>query len=307
MEQTIYDVIVVGCGPAGMTAAIYAARANKRVCIIEKSVFGGQITHSPLVENFPGSLAMSGNDFAARMTEQVMSLDIAVEMGNVTAIIDQGPAKLLETEEGSSYRGRTVILATGAKHRTLGLPGEDELEGNGLYYCAVCDGALMKGKHVAVIGGGNSALQEAILLSELGESVTIVQNLPCYTAEMKLREAVEAKPNTSTVFSTLVDGVLLEEGRFAGLRLIHAQTGEKSELRCGGAFVAIGMAPENEIFGTVAALDAQGYFESGEDCTTRTGGVFIAGDCRAKQVRQLTTAVADGAVAALAACRFLGF
>jgi thioredoxin reductase (NADPH) len=301
----VFDIIIIGGGPAGMTAALYAARAGKKACIIDKTGFGGQITHSPKVENFPGTMEMSGNDFANRMAEQLLALDVSVEMGTVTGINPGNSFKEAITEEGGVYRGRTVIIASGAKHRTMGIPGEDAWTGNGIYYCAVCDGPLFMHKTVALIGGGNSALQEAVHLSDMCDEVIIVQNLPDFTGETKLKETVSAKSNVRAIFGTVVEGFIAATGTLEGLHLLESGTGKKTDIICDGVFVAIGMAPENEAFARVAELDKNGYIVSGEDCLTRTAGVFIAGDCRAKTVRQLTTAIGDGAVAALAACRYI--
>lgn len=304
-DPKIYDILIVGGGPAGMTAALYALRANKSVCVIEKDSFGGQINHSPRVENFPGTMVMSGNEFANNMAEQIMAVGVDVEMETVTGIHDEGEYKAVVTEGGGAYKSRAIVIATGAKHRMLGLPGEEELIGNGMYFCAVCDGAYFKGKSVAVIGGGNSALQEAILLAETCSEVVMVQNLPDFTGEMKLRETLMARPNVRAIFGTVAEGFMTGDSKLRGLRLVESATGVKSELSCDGVFVAIGLAPENKAFGEVAELNGYGYFATGEDCLTRTPGVFVAGDCRAKSVRQLTTAVGDGAVAALTACRYV--
>jgi thioredoxin reductase (NADPH) len=304
-ENGIFDILIIGGGPAGMTAALYAARAGKKPCIIDKTGFGGQIIHSPKVENFPGTLEMSGNDFANRMAEQLLALDVSVEMGNVTGINPESSHKEVITGEGGVYRGRSVIIASGAKHRTLGIPGEDAWTGNGIYYCAVCDGPLFMNKSAALIGGGNSALQEAIHLSDICQDVTIVQNLPDYTGELKLREIVSAKSNIRALFGTVVKDFITNNGQIEGLRLLESDTGKITDLKCDGVFVAIGLVPENEAFANLVDLNQYGYISAGEDCLTKTSGIFTAGDCRSKTVRQLTTAVADGAVAALAACRYV--
>lgn len=301
----IYDIVIVGGGPAGMTAALYASRAGKSVCLIERESFGGQITHSPKVENFPGTMVMSGSEFANNMAEQILALGVDAQMETVTGIRDEGSIKAALTEEGGAYKGRAVIIATGVKHRMLGLPGEEELVGHGIHFCAVCDGAYFKDMSVAVIGGGNSALQEAILLSEACSEVIMVQNLPDFTGEMKLRETLMAKPNVRAVFGTVAESFITDGGRLRGLNLVKPGTGVKEKINCDGVFVAIGLSPENEAFAEVAELNSYGYFASGEDCQTKTPGVFAAGDCRSKNVRQLTTAASDGAVAAIAACRYI--
>ena len=300
----MYDVIIVGGGPAGLTAALYALRNNKTALVIEKAGFGGQITYSPKVENYPGTKQMSGNEFADKFLDQVLAQGAEVETDTVTAIRDEGSKKIVVTECGE-FEGKAVVLATGVKHRMLGVEGEYELVGNGLSFCAVCDGDFYRGKRVAVIGGGNSALQEATLLADVCESVVLVQNLDDFTGERRLVEGLLKRANVSAIVGTTVEGFLTEGGELKGLKLCRTADGAKSELACDGLFVAIGLIPENEAFADLTELDKFGYFASGEDCRTKTEGIYCAGDCRAKSVRQLTTAVADGAVAALAACRYI--
>ena len=299
----MYDIVIVGAGPAGLTAALYARRMGKTVLVLEKSTFGGQITFSPKVENYPGTMQMSGNEFADRLVEQVLAQGADIEMETVTAVEDRGTVKLVITEEGS-HECRSVIIAAGVRHRQLGLPRENEFVGAGISYCAVCDGAFYKGQHVAVIGGGNSALQEAILLAETCSKVTIVQNLPFLTGEQSLQDVLATRKNIEVILGTVVTG-LTGESELTGLELRKEESGETSTLSVDGMFVAIGLEPVNEAFQNVAALDERGYFDTDEACVTRTPGVFVAGDCRRKGVRQITTAIADGATAALAACRYL--
>ena len=299
----MHDIIIVGGGPAGLTAAIYGLRAGKSVLVIEKNGFGGQIAYSPKVENIPGTISISGAEFADKLTEQAMNLGADVELETVIRI-ENGDIKKVYTEEGSCYEASAVILAVGVKHRMLGLPGEEELVGNGLSFCAVCDGAFYAGQNVAMIGGGNSALQEALLLSEVCNKVTIVQNLAFFTGEKKLADALAAKDNVEVFFSTVVAEYLSKNGSLTGLR-VRKETDEEQVLKLDGAFLAVGLAPENDAFAPLAELNDWGYFASGEDCTTQTPGIFVAGDCRSKSIRQVTTAAGDGAVAAMAACRYI--
>ena len=301
----MHDIIIVGGGPAGLTAAVYALRAGKSVLVIEKNGFGGQIAFSPKVENIPGTILISGSEFADRLTEQAMNLGADVELENVVRVDAAGEIKKVFTEEGGVYEAHALILAVGVKHRLLGLSGEEAMIGNGLSFCAVCDGAFYAGQDTAMIGGGNSALQEALLLSEVCRKVTIVQNLPFFTGEKKLADALAAKDNVEVLFSTLVSGYISENGSLTGLQLRSEETGEETRIAVDGAFLAVGLIPENEAFAQFAQLDERGYFASGENCLTATAGVFVAGDCRAKAIRQVTTAAADGAVAAMAACRYL--
>ena len=301
----MYDIIVVGGGPAGLTAAIYALRAGRSVLVIEKSGFGGQIAFSPKVENIPGTIQISGSEFADHLTDQVMNLGADVELETATGVEVDGDIKRIKTEEGSVYEAKAVILALGVKHRTLGLPGEEDLIGKGISFCAVCDGAFYAGQNVAMIGGGNSAMQEALLLSDVCKKVTIVQNLPYFTGEQKLAQALQTKENVEVLFSTVVSGYLQEEGNLTGLRLRSEETGAEQVLAVDGAFLAVGLMPENEAFAHLSGLNQYGYFDVDEHCATATPGVYVAGDCRSKTVRQVTTACGDGAIAATNACRYL--
>ena len=301
----MYDIIIIGAGPAGLTAAIYARRAEKRVLIIEKETFGGQITSSPKVENYPGFLEISGNELADRLIEQVFSQGGEIELDTVTAI--EGEAGNY-TVKGLSkeYQAKAVIIAAGSHHRKLGLKDEERLTGNGISYCAVCDGAFFRGQTVAVIGGGNSALVDAVLLSDGCEKVYIVQNLPYLTGEERLRKILADRPNVEIIYSSVVKKIIGNESLTA-IEIENTENGEQHMLKLDGMFVCIGQAPENQPFESRVKLDSYGYITAGESCVPEgsDGGIFVAGDCRTKSVRQVATAVSDGATAALAACRFL--
>ena len=298
----MYDIIVIGAGPAGLTAAIYARRAEKSVLVLEKETFGGQITHSPKVENYPGFIQMSGNEFAEKLIEQALHLEAEIELDEAKAIEDHGDYKRVICENGS-FDGRTVIIATGSKHRQLGVARENDFVGAGVSYCAVCDGAFYRGKTVAVIGGGNTALQEAVMLSDICEKVTLVQNLAFFTGEQKLLDQLKKKDNVSFITSSVVDA-LKGDDELTGITIRNTDTNETTDLTVDGIFVAIGQVPENEPFKAIAPLNDWGYIVSDEGCVIGSG-VFVAGDCRTKQVRQIATAISDGAVAAVAACRYL--
>ena len=298
------DIIVVGGGPAGLTAAVYALRAGKEVLVLEKNGFGGQIAYSPKVENIPGTISISGSEFAEKLTEQVLELGAQVEIETVTRVEAEDKHFRVYTQEGSVYEAGAVILALGVQHRLLGLDGEEALIGHGLSFCAVCDGAFYTGGHVAMIGGGNSALQEALLLSQVCRKVTVVQNLPFLTGEQRLQQALAQKENVQVLLDTVVTDYIARDGELTALAL-RSGDGRRQHLEVDGAFLAVGLVPENEAFAPVAQLDARGYFQAAEDCLTRTPGVFVAGDCRCKQIRQVTTAAADGAIAALAAVRYV--
>ena len=302
----MYDIIIVGAGPAGLTAALYARRAEKSVLVIEKDTFGGQITHSPRVENYPGFIAMSGNEFADKLLEQVMAQGAEIELDAVTGISGEAGNYTIECA-GKSFGAKSVIIATGSHHRMLGIEGELDFVGEGISYCAVCDGAFYKGKSVAVIGGGNSALQDAVLLSDSCTSVTVVQNLAFLTGEPRLQKILAGKPNVDFIYSSVVRAINAQDGNFSGIEIENTESGEKSTLAIDGMFVAIGQVPENEPFKNITDLSDYGYIVAGEDCVPSgaLAGIFVAGDCRTKSVRQITTATADGATAALAAIRFI--
>ncbi len=299
----MYDIIVIGAGPAGLTAALYALRADKTVLVLEKATFGGQITFSPQIENYPGFAKMSGNEFADKLVDQVISQGADIEMETVTGIRDNGDTKTVITEDGE-HEAKAVIIATGVKHRQTGLPNENELVGEGISYCAVCDGAFFKGQTVGVLGGGNSALQEAVLLSEGCEKVYVIQNLDYFTGEARLVEKLREKDNVEFIMGTVISS-LNGDGSLESLTLRKEADASESELKVNGLFVAIGLIPNNSMFADIAGLDEWGYIDSDESCLTKTEGVFVAGDCRKKQIRQITTAAADGSVAALAACRYI--
>lgn len=298
----MYDIIIIGAGPAGLTAALYALRADKSVLVLEKGTFGGQITYSPKIENYPGFVEMSGNEFADKLVDQVLTQGADIEMETVTSIRDNGVSKTVITEDGE-YEGKAVIIATGVKHRQTGLPKENEFVGNGISYCAVCDGAFFKNQTVAVLGGGNSALQEAVLLSDTSKKVYVIQRFDYFTGEKKLVEKLKTKDNVEFLMNTALNE-LVGEDSLKGLKLKTAD-GVESELAVDGLFVAIGLIPNNEAFEAIAGVDEWGYIASDESCVTKTPGIFTAGDCRSKSIRQITTACADGSVSALAACRYI--
>jgi thioredoxin reductase (NADPH) len=298
----MYDIIIIGGGPAGLTAAIYALRANKSVLVLEKGSFGGQITYSPKVENIPGFISVTGNEFAEKLVEQALELGAEIEPTEVFSIKD-GELKTVVTEDGD-FEAKAVIIATGAKHRLLGIENEENLIGNGISFCAVCDGAFYKDEEVAVIGGGNSALQEAILLSDVASKVYVVQNLDYLTGEKKLADQLYAKDNVEIITGSVVKAVNGED-ELESIVITKTADNQDREIAVKGMFVAIGLIPQNAQFLNVIDLDNYGYADSDESCTTASKGIFVAGDCRKKRIRQVATACADGAVAALAACDYI--
>jgi len=297
-----FDIIIVGGGPAGLTAAIYARRAGKSVLVLEKATIGGQIASSPKVDNFPGLPGVSGAELGDRLYAQADELGARIELEEVLEIRD-GATKTVVTDYGS-YTGTALILATGTKHRSLGLPGEDTL--SGISYCAVCDGAFYKDKDVAVVGGGNTALQDALFLSDLCRQVTLIHRRNQFRGDPILVEQLQKRKNVQFVLEAVVEELVEADGALAALALKHLPSGSVSQLPVHGLFEAVGQQPESHLAQALALTDAQGFVPAGEDCLTNISGVFVAGDCRTKEVRQLTTACGDGAVAALAACRYCG-
>lgn len=296
-----FDIIIAGGGPAGLTAAIYARRAGKTVLLLEKEGFGGQIASSPRVENYPGLPAVSGAELADRLYTQADDLGARIELEEVLQIRD-GTPKTVVTDYGT-YTCTALILATGMKHRTLGLDGEERL--SGISFCAVCDGAFYRDRDVAVVGGGSTALQDALFLSDLCHHVTVIHRRDAFRGDPILVSALQKRSNVTLAMNTVVTAL---EGTDAltGLTLQNTATGAVSHLNTAALFEAVGQLPQSALSRMVTAVDDQGFLPAREDCRTAAPGVFAAGDCRAKEVRQLTTACADGAVAALAACAFCG-
>ena len=302
MKFEKYDIAIVGAGPAGMTAALYGARAGKRVILFEGAVYGGQIVQSRLVENYPGAPDMDGYTLAEQMMLPLRRLEVEVVSAAVTAIEQSGNAFTVKTAK-ENVIARTVILATGVTHRKLGVPGEDALIGRGVSFCATCDGMFFRGREVAVIGGGNTAVQDALVLSEICSKVYLIHRRDAFRAEESLMERLRASQNVEIVTDTVVSE-MRGENRLTGLVIRNVKTNEVRELAVSGVFEAVGNLPQNAAFAELVELDADGYIVTDETCETNVKGVFAAGDCRQKSVRQLTTATADGTVAALAAAEY---
>ena len=299
----MYDILIVGGGPAGLTAAIYAARAGKRAAILEKEAFGGQIASAPLVENYPGILSISGAELARQMTEQARAFGAEIVYTEAAGLEKTSAGFRVSCTDGVR-EAKTVILATGAAHRQLGLPGETALTGCGISYCAVCDGAFYEGADVAVVGGGDTALQDALFLANTCRSVTLIHRRDTFRASAQLVRRAQAQENIRILRSCTVQRLLLSDDSLQGAELLNGKTEETERIYVEGLFVAVGQTPQSAPFEDAVAAE-NGYYLAGEDTNTSRPGVFAAGDGRKKQVRQLTTAVSDGAAAALAACRWL--
>lgn len=300
----MYDILVVGAGTAGLSAGIYGVRQNKSVLILEANTFGGQIINTPDIENYPGIAHTSGFDFAMGLYQQAIDLGVEYRQARVASIEDAGDHKIAVLEDGDRIASRTIILATGAKNRPLGLAHEKEWIGRGISYCANCDGMFYRKKIVAVNGGGNTALEDAEILSNIVEKVYVIHRRDQFRGEPVRVEKLRARENVEFVLNANITA-LLGQDRLEALEVTDKITGEKRIIKVNGLFVAIGQAPENMIFSNVVGLDKGGYIVAGEDCKTNVDGIFAAGDTRTKTVRQLTTAASDGAVAALAAVAYI--
>lgn len=297
----MYDILIIGAGPAGMTAAIYGQRGGKKTIVFDKLSYGGQVINTAEVANYPGMPNMTGLDFADKTYNQMKDLGAEMSYEEISEIRDAGKSiKTVVTSSGKEYECKTIIIATGSSPRPLGVENEDRFRGAGISYCATCDGAFFRDKTVAVCGGGNTALEDAEVLSDIAEKVYLVHRRDEFRADATNVKRVKTKKNVELVLDSVVTAIKGE--RFIqGIEVENKKTGEKRELKIDGLFVAIGQMPENDIFKDVVKLNKAGYVEAGEDCLTGTDGIFTAGDCRAKKVRQITTAVSDGAIAALAA------
>jgi len=300
----MYDVAIIGGGPAGLTAAIYAARAGKTVVVCEQESFGGQITQAHKVDNYPGLSGVSGMELGDKLCAQAMDAGAQVAFCSVTALTCNSDGTFsLETDD-EPMDAATVIFAGGAKPRALGVDREEALVGQGVSYCALCDGAFFQNQAVAVIGGGNTAFSDALILAASCRSVTLVHRRTGFRAELPLIKAAEQTPNIRILTPwtvTALHGI----DSLDGISLSHAQTGETMELPVQAVFAAMGRVPDCSLIQGLADLDTQGYVLADENCRTKTPGLYVAGDCRSKHIRQLTTAVADGTAAAMAACDYL--
>lgn len=294
-----YDVIIIGCGPAGMTSAIYALRSGKSVLILEKESIGGQISSSPLVENYPGYQKISGAELSNNLYEQVLSLGGVIELEEVTEI-KVGKEKEVVTTD-NTYKTNAIIIATGARHRLLGLENEVELIGNGIHFCVSCDGAFYKDKTVCVIGGGNSAVTNALTLSDICKNVIVVQDLSDLTAEKSLCDKLNSKKNVTIYYDSKVKEIIGTDE----LEAIVIESDKEKEIKTDGMFISIGLIPQSDFIKNLIKVNSYNYIEGDNNCKTNIDGIFVAGDVRSKKVRQLTTAVNDGTIAALEAIEYI--
>lgn len=299
----MFDLIIVGAGTAGLSAAIYGVRAGKSVLVLEGAAYGGQIINTPEIENYPGIKKISGFEFATNLYNQAKELGAEIRFEKVLSVQEKNGHKIVVTKD-KEYEAKAVILATGAKNRNLGIEKEQELVGKGVSYCATCDGMFYRGKVVAVNGGGNTAVEDATFLSEYVEKVYVIHRRDSFRADKAEVDRLVAKKNVELVLNSTIKALESDASGLTGILVVDLD-GKERRIQVDGLFVAIGQAPDNEAFRNEVDLDSKGYISAGEDCSTKTEGIFTAGDCRTKAVRQLATAASDGAVAALAAVNYI--
>ncbi len=299
----MYDILIFGAGTAGLTAAIYGVRAGKSVAVLEEGVYGGQIINTLEIENYPGIQKVSGVDYATALFEQATALGAQV-LFDAAVSVEKTDQFTVTTKRGKTLEAKSLILAVGAKNRPLGVEGEEKFTGRGISYCATCDGAFFKGKEVAVVGGGNTAIDDALFLTDYCSKVYLIHRRQGFRAEEAKMKLLQGKKNLEFLLDSVVESV---EGAdaLAGITVKNKVSGEMRRLAINGLFVAVGQVPATAVAKDLVKLDDYGYIVAGEDCKTSTEGIFAAGDCRTKQIRQLVTAAADGAVAALAACEYI--
>lgn len=310
-----YDVIIAGGGIAGLTAAIYAARAGKSVMVFEEEYCGGQIVNSALVENYPGIKHIAGYELAQNVYEQAVMLGADNVYDRIVRTEKCGDGKaddifIVTTEQGECYCCKTLIIATGTRRKKLGIPGEDKFKGRGVSYCASCDGSFYKDKNVAVAGGGNSALGEALHLSDICKKVYLIHRREAFRAESHLIGLVNERDNIICIMNSSIEAID-GNNKVEGIEIVsnvindNMQETEKTYIDIDGVFVSVGYKPQNMMFANLVDIDEEGYVVAGEDCHTSCEGVYAAGDCRTKKIRQLATAAADGAISAIEACNYI--
>lgn len=290
------DVVVIGAGPGGMTAALYASRSNLSVVMIDRGIYGGQMNNTALIENYPGFDSIMGPDLGEKMFAGASQFGAEYAYGNVTGIEDQGATKLVHTDDGD-YEAKAVVIATGSAYKKLGVPGETEYAGRGVSYCAVCDGAFFKDQDVLVVGGGDSAVEEGVYLTQLAKSVTIIHRRDQLRAQAILQKRAFANDKIKFIWNAQVEEIQGGDDGVTGIRYKDKETGEEHIVPGTGAFVYVGIQPNTEAFGGVGILDENGWIPTDETTATKVPGIFAVGDVRAKNLRQITTAVGEGGLA----------
>ncbi|MBF7104092.1 thioredoxin-disulfide reductase [Pediococcus pentosaceus] len=299
-----YDVVIIGAGPAGMTAALYASRANLSVVMLDRGIYGGQMNNTADIENFPGFKSVLGPDLSKDMYESSTQFGAEYAYGSVESIRDDGTTKLVKTDMGDEFEAKVVIIGTGSEYKKLGVPGEEDFNGRGVSYCAVCDGAFFKGTDVVVVGGGDSAIEEGLYLTQLASKVTVIHRRDQLRAQKIIQDRAFANPKMEFVWNSNVTEVV-GEGKVTGVKVNNNQTGEDSFIEAAGVFIYVGVKPMTAAFADLGILDEQGWIPTDDHMHTKVTGILAVGDVRKKDLRQITTAVGDGGVAGQQAYEYI--
>ena len=302
--EKIYDVIIIGAGPAGMTAAVYTSRANLSTLMLERGIPGGQMANTEEIENYPGFETILGPDLSTKMFEHAKAFGAEYAYGDVTEIIDEGNYKTIKSGN-KEYKARVIIISTGAEYKKMGVPGEQELTGRGVSYCAVCDGAFFKKKEIVVIGGGDSAVEEGAYLTRFADKVTIIHRRDELRAQKILQDRAFANEKIDFIWNSTVKQVNEKDGKIGSITLVNTKDGTETVMETEGMFVYVGMVPLTAPFKHLGILDEQGYIVTNEDMETTVPGIYAAGDVRQKMLRQVVTATGDGSIAAQACQKYI--
>lgn len=301
----MYDLIIIGSGPAGLSAAVYGRRAGLNILVIEeKPMSGGQVLNTSEVDNYLGMPGINGFEMGMKFREHADRMGVVFVTASVRSVHDRGDVKAVETADGTDYKARALILATGAEHAMLDIPGEEAYKGKGVSYCATCDGAFFRGRDVAVVGGGDVAVEDAVYLARLCRKVTLIHRRDSLRAAKSLQDKLKSCDNVEVLWNRTVSEIYGSD-LVEGVKLNHVKEKTQENLPVDGVFIAVGMQPNTQAFRDCVACDERGYVIAGEDCATETAGIYAAGDIRTKQVRQIVTAVADGACAVASAEKYL--
>ncbi|CAM3189695.1 thioredoxin-disulfide reductase [Lactiplantibacillus plajomi] len=291
-----YDVIIIGAGPAGMTAALYASRANLSVLLLDRGIYGGQMNNTAAIENYPGFKSVLGPDLAKDMYDSATQFGAEYAYGSVESVTDNGDVKVVKTDS-ETFEAKAIIIGTGSEYRKLGVPGEDTYGGRGVSYCAVCDGAFFKNKHVVVIGGGDSAIEEGTYLTQLVDKVTVIHRRDQLRAQQILQDRAFANPKMEFVWNSNVTEIVGDDKKVTGVKVNNNKTGEDSEIAVDGVFIYVGINPITEPFGNLGITDENGWILTDDHMATKVPGIFAVGDVRKKDLRQVATAVGEGGTA----------
>ncbi|MEE6693314.1 thioredoxin-disulfide reductase [Lactiplantibacillus plantarum] len=291
-----YDVIIIGAGPAGMTAALYASRANLSVLLLDRGIYGGQMNNTAAIENYPGFKSVLGPDLAKDMYESATQFGAEYAYGSVESVEDRGDVKIVATDS-DTFETKALVIGTGSEYRKLGVTGEDTYGGRGVSYCAVCDGAFFRNKHVVVVGGGDSAIEEGTYLTQLADKVTVIHRRDQLRAQQILQDRAFANPKMEFVWNSNVTEIIGDDKKVTGVKVNNNKTGEDSEIAVDGVFIYVGINPITKPFSNLGITDENGWIETNDHMETKVPGIFAVGDVRKKDLRQVATAVGEGGTA----------